>query len=91
LNIPGITSGALDTGSPFYLSAPSTTATFGGTTTLVNNGTATTLTIAVTSLSGTATAPSSGTLVFAPASTIKDGGGNAAAGSFSTVSSFKLF
>jgi chitobiase/beta-hexosaminidase-like protein len=91
LNIPGITSGALGTGSPFYMSAPSTTATFGGTTALVNNGTATTVTISVTSLSGTATAPSSGTLVFIPASTIKDGGGNAAAGSFSTASAFKLF
>jgi hypothetical protein len=91
LNIPGITSGAQGTGSPFYMSAPSTTATFGGTTALVNNGTATTVTISVTSLSGTATAASSGTLVFIPASTIKDGGGNAAAGSFSTASAFKLF
>jgi X-X-X-Leu-X-X-Gly heptad repeat protein len=91
LTIPGITDGALGTGSPFYtLSAPST-ATFGGTVALVNNGTATTLTIGVTTLSGGATALSSGSLAFKPATTIKETGGIAAAGTFTTSGTFRLF
>jgi hypothetical protein len=91
LAIPGITSGSLDTGTPFYLLTPSTTATFGGTVTLANNGTATTLTIVVTTLSGGTTSIGNGSLAFKPAPTITDGGGNAAAGTFTTSGIFRLF
>jgi hypothetical protein len=91
LAIPGITNGSLDTGTPFYLLAPSTTATFGGSVALANNGAATTLTIVVTTLSGGTTSAGSGTLIFKPAPTITDGGGNAAAGTFNTSGTFKLF
>lgn len=91
LTIPGVSSGALDTGSRSYLAAASTTATFGGTATLANNGTATTVTLAVTSLSGAATAASTGALVFKPATTITEAGGIAASGSFTSQSNFKLF
>jgi hypothetical protein len=90
LTIPGITTGPLDTGSLLYVPV-SSTATFGGTISLSNNGASTTVTLSVTSLSGAATAASSGVLVFAPASTIHDGGGNSAGGTFSTPSAFKLF
>jgi hypothetical protein len=89
LTIPGITSGALSTGSLLYV-PPLGTATFAGSVTLSGSGTATTLTLAVTSVSG-ATIAGAGTLAFTPATTIQDGGGNAAAGTFSTAGSFKLF
>jgi hypothetical protein len=91
LSIPGITNGALDTGSPFYLSSRPGTATFGGTVALVNNGTATTVTVTVTSLTGATTAVSLGALVFKPATTLTDGGGNAATGTFTTSGVFQLF
>ncbi len=92
LTIPGITSGALNTGSASYLASTGTkTASFNGTVALVNNGTSTTVTITVTTLSGDPTAIGSGTLVFQPAATITDSGGDAAVGPFTTVSTFKLF
>jgi hypothetical protein len=91
LVIPGVTNGSLDTGTPFYLQSPSTTATFGGSLTLANNGTATTLTIVVSTLSGGATSAASGSLVFKPAPTITDGGGNAASVGLTTSLNFKLF
>lgn len=92
LTIPGITNGARDTGSAGYIFLVLTTATFNGSTVLVNNGTATTLTITVSGVGGLgAPTASQGTLAFAPAATITDGGGNPAAGSFSTASTFKLF
>jgi len=91
LAIPGITNGALDTGSAFYLASASATATFGGTVALANNGAATTVTIVVTSLSGAATGFGSGSLVFRPAATITEAGGIAAGGTFTTEVFFGLF
>jgi hypothetical protein len=92
LTIPGITSGALNTGSAAYLALTGAkTASFDGTVTLAGSGTTTTATIIVTTLSGDATALGSGALVFQPAATITDGGGNAATGPFTTASTFKLF
>jgi hypothetical protein len=92
LTIPGITDGALNTGSLLY--APTLgTATFAGTVLLSNNATATTVTITVTSVSSGLLTPGagSGALVFKPATTIHDGGGNSASTTFTTVGSFKLF
>jgi len=91
LTIPGITNGALDTGSVFYLASASATATFGGTVALVNNGVATTVTIVVTSLSGAATGFGSGSLVFKPATTITEASGIPAGGTFTTEVFFGLF
>jgi hypothetical protein len=91
LTIPGISKGALNTGSVSYLLSPLTTATFNGTIALANNGTATTVTLTVTSLSGGLTAAASGALTFNPATSITDGSGHSAAGTFVTASGFKLF
>ena len=92
LTIPGITDGALNTGG--FLYAPTLgTATFAGTVLLSDNGTATTVTITVTSVSTGLLTPlaSSGPLAFKPATTIHDGGGNSAAGTLTMASTFKLF
>jgi hypothetical protein len=96
LTIPGLTNGALDTGSAAYFmgcpqNCPALTATFNGTVALVNSGTSTTVTATVTSLAGDAPAGSHGILVFAPAATITDGGGGSAGGSLTTAATFKLF
>jgi hypothetical protein len=91
LSIPGFTNGALSTGSWFYMAANNSTATFAGTAALVNNGTSTTVTLTVTSLTGGATNASTGALVFKPATTLTDGGGDAAQGSFTTAANFALF
>jgi hypothetical protein len=91
LTIPGITDGPVDTGALGYLFIWGSTATFGGTTALVNSGASTTVTISVTSLSGATTAASNGALAFKPAPTITDPGGNPAGGTFTTPSTFKLF
>lgn len=92
LTIPGITNGAISTGSGSYLSGQaSSTATFGGTVALVNNGASTTVTITVTSLSGGATAASNGTLPFAAASTITGTDATGASGTFTTNGGFRLF
>jgi hypothetical protein len=92
LTIPGITNGAISTGSGSYLSGQaSSTATFGGTVTLANNGASTTITIAVTSLSGGATAASSGTLPFVTAPAITGTDGSGASGTFTPSGSFRLF
>jgi hypothetical protein len=88
LAIPGVTSGALDTGSPSYLLTAASTATFAGTVTLANAGIAT---VTVTSTTGASPAVSHGALIFIPATTITDAGGNAAAGTFLTVVGFHLF
>ncbi len=91
LTIPGITNGALDTGSQGYLvGSSSKTATFAGTVALQNNGSATTVTVTVASVSGDQTASSSGNLAFAPATTITGTDGTLATGTF-TATSFKLF
>ncbi len=91
LTIPGITKGALDTGSGGYVLLPLTTTTFAGTVALSNNGTATTVTITVTSVSGVLPQASKGGLVFNPATSLTDSGGHAASGTFTTGNNFKLF
>jgi hypothetical protein len=94
LNIPGITAGAVDTGSYWYLVGSlgfSVSATFGGTVVLSNDGDATTVTITVTSLSGQSTAVGNGVLRFVPAPTLTDIDGTGATGTFSTASGFRLF
>jgi hypothetical protein len=91
LTIPGITNGAVDTGSGSYLlNQGSKTATFSGTVALANNGASTTVTVTVTSLSGDATAASSGTLPFVAAPTITGTNATGASGTF-TASGFRLF
>jgi hypothetical protein len=90
LTIPGFTNGALDTGNKAYVTT-STTATFDGTVVLVNSGATTTVTITVTNVSGGPPKASSGALIFTPASTITDLGGNAATGTFTTAAAFALF
>lgn len=90
LTVPGLTDGAVDTGSLLYMPAFAT-ATFGGTISLSNNGTATTVTLTVTSLTGTAPTTSSGRLELWPATTIQDQGGNPALWGFATAISFRLF
>ena len=93
LQIPGITNGTLDTGDAGYVSLLAT-ATFGGTVALSNNGTSTTVTLTVTSLSVTvlgSTIAQDGALAFQPATTITDSAGHAAIGTFTTAGTFKLF
>jgi hypothetical protein len=92
LTIPGITNGAISTGSGSYLSGQaSSTATFGGTVTLVNNGASTTLTIKVTSLSGATTAASNGTLPFVTTPAITGTNATGASGTFTSNGGFRLF
>jgi hypothetical protein len=92
LTIPGISNGAISTGSGSYLSGQATsTATFGGTVTLVNSGATTIVTLGVTSLSGGVTAASSGTFPFVTATTITGTDGTGATGTFTPSGSFKLF
>ena len=91
LTISGITNGALDTGSDAYVLLPLTTTTFAGTVLLSNNGTATTVTLTVTSVTGVLPQASKGALSFIAATSLTDGGGNAAGGTFITGSNFKLF
>jgi hypothetical protein len=91
LTIPGVTKGALDTGTPFYLLTPGMTETFAGTLVLTNAGTATSVTVTVTSIAGASPAVGEGSLIFTPATTITDGGGHAAAGSYVTLFAFRLF
>lgn len=68
------------------------TATFGGNVVLFNNGTATTVTLCVTSLGFNVLGSSSpGALAFEPAPTITDSAGHAAIGTFTTAGTFRLF
>jgi hypothetical protein len=93
LTIPGITDGSLDTGGSYFacvLLCGAAAATFDGTVVRSNAGTATTVTITVSNLHGDAPQASSGDLGFKPATTITDGGGNAAAFTF-TANNFPLF
>jgi hypothetical protein len=91
LVIPGITAAAgADTGSTGYIKGNSAkTVGVGGTIALSSNNTVVTLT--VTSVTGFMPAASSGTLAYAPPSSIQDNFGNAATGTFSTAATFKLF
>jgi hypothetical protein len=91
LTIPALTNGALDTGSAGYVLLPLTMTTFAGTLALSNNGTATTVTLTVTSVSGVLPQASKGALTFSSATSITDGGGDAASSTFTTGSNFKLF
>jgi hypothetical protein len=91
LTIPGITKGALDTGSAGYVLLPLSTATFAAAVVLVDNGTATTVTVTVTGISGGTPVGSSGSMVFAPAASITDDGGNTASVGLTTSANFKLF
>ena len=92
LTIPGITNGTISTGSGSYLAGQATsTATFGGTVALVNNGASTTVTMRVTSLSGGATAASNGTLPFVTAPAITGTNGTGASGTFTPSGGFRLF
>lgn len=90
LNIPGITSGGLNTGDTSYvpLVLP---AVFGGSVTLSGSGSATTVTLIVTSLGGGIPGAGSGNLQFTAATTINDTAGHSAVGTFSTGSGFELF
>jgi hypothetical protein len=93
LTIPGITNGTLDTGDAGYVSLLAT-ATFGGTVVLVNNGTSTTVTLTVTSLSFTLFGSSiaqDGALAFKPATAITDSAAHPAIGTFTTATTFRLF
>ena len=95
LEIPGITLGARNTGTDGYFVGclalcAERTATFNGSIVLLNNGTSTTVTLTVTSVSGDTRYASSGNLSFAPAATITDRGGNSATGT-QTFSSVELF
>ncbi len=97
LTIPQIAQGVLDTGSAGYLGGgcialcSAEAATFGGAVVLANAGRSTTVTINVTGLAGSATNSSSGVLGFTPAASITDGGGDAARGTLTTSTGFKLF
>lgn len=92
LTIPGITNGALDTGSSAYLAGSGArTATFAGTVALANNGGATTLTLTVTSLTGSTTAVGSSGMTFGVAATVTGQDGTGATGTFTTASGFHLF
>jgi hypothetical protein len=92
LTIPGITNGAISTGSGSYLSGQaSSTATFGGTVALVNSGASTTVTLKVTSLTGGVTAASSGTFPFVTAPAITGTNGTGASGTFTPTGTFRLF
>ena len=91
LTIPGITNGAIETGSGSYLAGNgSKVANFGGAIALINNGAATTVTITVTCLSGAETTASSGTLLFSAAPTIIGTYGTSATGTY-TAAGFRLF
>jgi hypothetical protein len=97
LTIPGITQGPRNTGTAGYFVGCAAlcgarTATFDGTVELLNGGVNTTVKVTVTSLGvdNDTAFSSSGNLAFAPASTIKDRGGNSATGT-PTFNGFRLF
>lgn len=90
LTIPGITNGPVSTGGTAYVSA-GTTASFGGTISLANSGATTTVTVAVTTVSGATPHPDHGTLALTPAASIHDVAGLSAVGTFSTAIGFQLF
>ena len=90
LNIVGFTTTA-DTGTNGYVSSKSTNLTATGAAALSAGNTTVTITLGAIGGTGTAAA-SNGALVFnQTGTTIKDAAGNAAAGTFTTPSAFKLF
>jgi hypothetical protein len=91
LTITGITSNS-DTGSSTYLAPSGTkTATYSGGSATLTSSNVITVTVGSTISGNGTTQASSGTLVFAPVSTLQDSLGNGATGTFSTASTFKLF
>ncbi len=97
LAIPGIIQGSPDTGTAAYFVGcaalcQARSVTFAGSVALSNAGTSTTVTLTVTSIAGGGDQPfaGSGDITFTPASTITDGGSNAASGSHLS-SGFKIF
>ena len=92
LTIPGITSGARDTGtSGYFAGSISRTATFAGTALLSNSAANTTVTVTVTTLTGSTTAAGQGALSFQAAPAITSVGGVGATATFTTPSNFRLF
>ena len=99
LSIPNFTNGAVGTGDSGYLatgllcgvlSCAAGTVNFSGTVALSAGNTVVTLTVgAITGPDDPASG--SGTLAFAPGSSLQDRVGNAATATFSTAGSFKLF
>ncbi len=95
LDIPGITSGLVSLGSPDYLHARGKRATFAGSSWAAAGNTVT------VTVAGTCSAnpqsncdkltPGQGLFVYVPAATLTDAAGNPAAGSLSTLPSFRLF
>jgi len=87
----------LDTGSPNYLGGGCIAlcgveqATFSGTVVLTNSGTSTTVALTLTSVGGSTSYASQGSLIFKPATSLTDGGNNPATGTVTTAGSFKLF
>ena len=92
LTIPGMTAGALDTGSNGYVSTNNASATFAGSTLVLSNGNKTLTATVGTTAGGTGTTAAGGpnAFVFTPSTALTDSAGNAAAGSFS-VAAFRLF
>jgi hypothetical protein len=91
LTIGGVVTNA-NTGSNGYVTSNNQTATFASSTTTVGGATITAKVLGACSGGGCASlAASQGAMVFAPNPTIADAAGNAAAGSFTTAATFKLF
>lgn len=88
LTVPGVTSGAVDTGSGTYLQSGNRTATAAATVSVSGSTVTVTITGPVTGDTPTA---GSGALAFVPAATLKDLAGNTATGTFTTAGTFRLF
>ncbi len=97
LTIPGITQGALGTGSPDYFSngcillCNPEAATFTATPSFSNGNATITLTVSAVVSGGSTLAQSSGAIRFVPAATITDSAGHGAFGTLTTTVTFKLF
>ena len=92
ITIPGLTDGALDSGSGGYILNNNTSKSFSGSTLVLSNGDKSLTTTVGTTAGGTGTvgAGGPGTFVFSPAASLTDAAGNAATGSIS-VPAFRIF